>query len=127
MTLIPPWRRRVKLLRDFVPTHETGGLHGFPAIDIFGLPGARVIVPETCELIWPHLIEWNHRTRVGGWTCYLHGLSGNTYFITHLGMIAQPSTYAAGESIGTVAAVPRGWWAAHVHEGKHAGRYDPET
>ncbi len=124
-TLIPPTWRRLKLPEHFVPTHQTSGLPHFGAVDCFAKPGTRVQVPETCELEWPHFIEWDAKNRVGGWTCYLHGLSGNTYFDTHFAMIAGPGTYAAGEIIGTVADVPHGWWAPHIHHAKHKGRYDP--
>ncbi len=123
-TLIPPRWRRLKLLKDFVPTHTTGGLPGFPAIDLFAPGGTRVQVPETCELVYRHKIEWDKTKRVGGWTCYLHGASKNTYFVTHFETMAAEGTYAAGEIIGKVARVPNDWWASHIHEGRHIGHYN---
>ncbi len=125
-TLIPPRWRRLKLLERFVPTHQTGGLGTlFPAIDLFAPPGTRVQVPETCEMVYRHFIEWDHTKHVGGWTCYLHGMSGNTYFVTHFETMAPEGTYAAGEIIGKVARVPHDAWASHIHEGRHHGHYNP--
>ncbi len=127
-TLIPPRWRRLKLLKEFTlsqpPTHQTGGLPGFPARDLFAPGGTRVQVPETCELVYRHFIEWDAKKRVGGWTCYLHGQSKNTSFVTHFETLAPEGTYAAGEIIGKVAKVPNKMWAPHIHDGIHTGHYE---
>ncbi len=108
----------------FVPTHDTGGLPNFPAIDLFADPGTQVLAPEDCTLVWPHMIEWDKTRRVGGMTCYLQG-ARNTYFLTHFGMLNVSGGYAEGDVLGTVAAVPHGWWESHIHEGLHKGRFNP--
>ena len=109
----------------FKPTHQTGGLPGFPAIDIFGPAGAFVLAPEPGKIVWPHMIPWDQTQRVGGWTCYYQGNSGNTYFLTHFGELRGRGSYRKGDVIGTVGEVPHSWWHTHIHEGKHKGRYTP--
>ena len=118
-------RPLLQLPENFKATHETGGLPGFPAIDLFAEPQLGVLPPEDGELVWPHLIPWSKVARVGGWTCYWQGVSGNTYFLTHFAELAEPGAYRKGHVIGTVAGVPGGWWPSHIHEGKHKGRYNP--
>lgn len=111
----------------FKPTHETGGLPGFPAIDVFGPAGAFVTAPENGQIVWPHFIAWNEAKRVGGMTCYFQGDSGNTYFLTHFAELRERGHYHKGGVIGIVAAVPRNWWKPHIHEGKHKGVYHPPS
>lgn len=117
--------RDVRLPASFKPTHETAGLPGFPATDVFGSPGEPVLAPEAGTLVDVHMIPWDLGKRVGGITAYLQGADGNTYFLTHLGgkVVAGPVT--AGQPIGQIAAVPQGWWQSHVHEGLHQGLYQP--
>lgn len=57
--VLPPW---------FTATHPTGGLPGYPAIDIFGPPGA--------------LVEsgfWGIVRRISGRPCSAGGASGGSY------------------------------------------------
>jgi hypothetical protein len=113
----------------FAPTHQTGGLPNFPAIDVFGPAGAYVTAPEDCRLVWPHLIPWNLQQRVGGWTCYLACDEGTPrehwYFVTHFRSLRDRGRYHKGGVLGIVDAVPRGAWQPHIHEGKHAGKFTP--
>lgn len=117
-------RRTLWLPERFHPTHETAGLPGFPAIDCFAPGGTPVIVPEAGIVTGVHLIEWNEAARVGGWTLYYQGDSGATYFLTHFATVTHVKHRKAGNLLGQVATVPGGWWEPHIHEGKHAGRYD---
>lgn len=117
--------RDVQLPEHFTPTHPTGGLPGFPAIDVFAPGGSFVLAPEPGRIVWPHLIPWDGLARVGGWTCYFQGESGDTYFLTHFGKLRGRGKYRSRDVIGTVAHVPHGWWHPHIHEGKHEGRYKP--
>lgn len=113
----------------FKPTHETAGLPGFHAIDVFGTPGSYVTAPEDVELVWPHFIEWDAQKRVGGWTCYLVADRGKPterwYFDTHFGSLRQRGHYHKGGVIGIVAAVPGSVWPAHIHHSKHKGAFKP--
>jgi hypothetical protein len=84
-----------------------------------------VTAPEDGSIEWPHFIAWDQTQRVGGWTCYFQGISGNTYFLTHFGELRERGKYHKGGVLGIVGNVPHGWWATHIHEGKHIGRYDP--
>jgi len=113
------------LPESFHPTHPTAGLPGFPAIDVRGPAGAYVTAPEEGELVWPHLIPWDIQKRVGGWTCYYQGDSGDTYFLTHFASLRDRGRYHKGGVLGIVAAVPQNAWPSHIHEGKHTGRYNP--
>ena len=117
--------RSLTLPASFTPTHQTAGLAGFPAIDVFGQPGTPVISPVTGRIVDVHMIPWNAQERVGGETAYLQGANDRTYFLTHL-MGAVPSgLVTAGQQIGQVGAVPNDWWQPHIHEGMYQGIYNP--
>jgi len=113
----------------FTPTHQTAGLPGFPAIDIFGPAGSYVTAPEECRLVWPHLIPWDTRNKVGGWTCYLACDEGTPtehwYFATHFSSLRDRGRYHKGGVLGILAAVPNGAWDTHIHEGQHKGPFEP--
>lgn len=113
----------LQLPATFTPTHQTGGLPGFPAIDVFADPGTQVLAPADGYIDWPHMIPWSKTARVGGMTCYYQA-QGCTYFLTHFGMLNVGGPYKKGDVIGTVGAVPDGWWAPHIHQGRHEGKYD---
>lgn len=117
--------RDLQLPEHFQATHQTAGLPGFPAIDVFGPAGSFVLAPEKGRLVWPHLIPWDLKERVGGWTCYFQGESGNTYFLTHFRALRPRGSYRAHDVLGTVAHVPHNAWRSHIHEGKHHGHFDP--
>lgn len=109
----------------FKPTHDTDGLLGYPAIDIFGKAGTKVRAPESGTITRVHLIPWDQSQRVGGYTCYLVTSTG-TYFLTHFGGIIpkEGARVKAGQVIGWVGD-SRGWWAPHIHEGYHEGPEGP--
>lgn len=110
------WQR---LPQFFTPTHETDGLPGYPAIDLFWPAGTLVFPPENGVIFRKHYIPWDHEKRVGGWTCYLRGNSGATYFLTHFGNCRRDGRVWKFQSIGRVAKVPHAAWSPHIHEGKH--------
>jgi hypothetical protein len=116
---------RIRLPRVFTPTHDTAGLPNFPAIDVFAAPGTLVMPPEGGTIVFKHYIPWDRVKRVGGWTIYLQGNSGNTYFLTHFGNARRNGRVYRFQSIGRVGEVPGNWWPAHIHEGKHTGIYKP--
>lgn len=110
---------------QFTPTHNTDGLSGYPAVDVFGKPGSPVGAPAAGTLQDVHFIPWNIAKRIGGWTAYLVSDTG-TYFLTHLGSALPSGTkVSGGMPIGTLGAVPQNAWAAHVHEGFNAGGKGP--
>jgi hypothetical protein len=116
------------LPEHFSSTHDTGGLPGFPAIDVFGPPGENIYSPESGMLVYPHMINWDSSKRVGGGTVYLQGAeSAQTYFLTHFASVPRGGPIQAGGLIGQIAAVPNGWWDSHIHEGVHQGIYNPDT
>lgn len=117
--------RDVQLPESFKPTHQTAGLPGFPAIDVFAPAGSFALAPEAGHLVWPHLIPWDLKERVGGWTCYFQGESGDTYFLTHFGKLRGRGAYHKFDVLGTVGHVPHNAWHPHIHEGKHQGHYRP--
>lgn len=109
---------RLQLPASFAATHDTDGLPGYQAIDVFGSPGTPVRAPAGGVLTNVHFINWDAKKRVGGWTAYLVTPSG-TYFLTHFGKIMPKSgaKITAGQVIGTVGAVPGNAWDPHIHEG----------
>jgi hypothetical protein len=118
-------RRSLRLPATFSPTHQTAGLAGFPAIDVFGNPGEQVLAPVSGALVDQHMIPWNLKQRVGGETVYLQGDDGKTYFLTHLQGNVPSGRVQAGEPIGQVGAVPQNAWQPHIHEGAYQGTYNP--
>ncbi len=112
----PLW---IRLPRFFKPTHETSGLPGYPAIDVFAAPGTLVFPPERGTLVRRHLIQWDTTKRIGGWTVYLHGESGAIYFLTHFATMRDRPRIQLWHPLGRVAEVPEHAWASHIHEGKH--------
>lgn len=117
---------RLRLPAVFRPTHDTGGLPGFRAIDCFADAGTPVMPPCAGTLVWPHRIPWDLSKRVGGLTCYWQADDHPvTYFLTHFGTLAERGHYRVTDVIGTVAPVPQRLWSPHIHEGRHAGVYVP--
>lgn len=115
----------VRCPADFEPTHETAGLDGFPAIDVFGKPGARVSVGF-----------WGYVSRVSGHPPSEGGVPGGAYgysvyvtnrvnghvrYITHLGrrFVVSGDRVKPGSIIGTVcdSAVSGKPGTSHVHLG----------
>ncbi len=122
---VPHLRKRIRLPKTYKPTHQTEGLPGFPAIDVFADPGVLVMPPESGTIVYKHYIPWNTAKRVGGWTCYLQGDSGATYFLTHFANCRRDGRVLRFMSIGRVGYVPDHAWQPHIHEGKHEGIYVP--
>lgn len=120
-----PSQSTLQLPAVFRPTHDTGGLPNFPAIDLFAKPGTLALAPESGRLVFSHFITWDKVKRVGGWTVYLQARSGDTYFLTHFSWLTKLTHCGRGQVIGAVAPVPGKWWEPHIHEGKHHGFYDP--
>src|SRR3990167_6766073 len=89
-----PDPRGLQLPAHFTPTHQTAGLVGYPAIDVFAKAGTNVLAPEPGKI----------RRRSGraptptvapggpyGWSIYFDPDAGSArtdYFLTHLGTVA---------------------------------------
>lgn len=108
--------------------HETDGLPGFPALDFLGPAGAPVVAPESGTIDRFS----GHDPRLGpaagihgpfGWSIYLLGQSGTTYYITHLGSrtVELGRHVAAGAQIATVGDYAKWGGVDHVHAGAHGG------
>lgn len=103
--------------------HPTGGLSGYPALDIGAAPGSPVLAPEsgTVQRLSGHdpaLGVVEPKAGVFGWTEYFHGDSGRDYYLTHLGSRLPAGTHVgAGQWLGSVGDFPD--WRApdHLHIG----------
>lgn len=109
---------KLQLPRLFKSTHDTSGLPGYPAIDVFARPGTRVLAPADGVI-----------TKVSGqaggpggggpygYSLYLKTDSGASYFLTHFGriLVGVGDRIARGMPIGTVADYPDR--ADHIHQG----------
>lgn len=119
--------RDIQLARHFTATHATAGLPDFKAYDAFAPAGSYVLAPEAGRLVWPHMIAWDEKKRVGGMTCYLavgeKTKAERWYFLTHFGSLRHRGHYRGGEVLGIVGAVPHSSWTPHIHVGLHLGPY----
>jgi murein DD-endopeptidase MepM/ murein hydrolase activator NlpD len=106
--------------------HATAGLAGYPAHDYFGRAGAPVVAPVSGTIIRLS----GHDPKAGptqgvhgpfGWSLYLKGNDGRTYYLTHLGSRAVEvgQHVHAGAEIATVGDYSRFGGSNHVHMGVH--------
>ncbi len=111
---------------DFRPTHETSGLAGFPAVDLFAPAGTLVIANFRGRVYKLSGRALTGKERPGGaygWSFYVRNAgNGRERYVTHMehryvmhGQIVEP-----GSVVGTVALPPRGSpvGSAHIHLGK---------
>lgn len=122
----PPLGRTVQLPSRFTPTHQTEGLPGFPAVDVFAAPGTMALAPEAGRVTRLS----GHDPKEGGspggpygWSVYLT-VPHAVYFLTHFAtrVVTLGQTVAGGDPLGTVcnaAVAGMASSASHVHEGKH--------
>lgn len=112
--------------KKFIPTHQTGGLPGYPAVDLFAVPGTPCVLDEdvTVTRVSGHDPKEYPPQGVGGpWglSCYAKGHeTGNVYFLTHFSKVARPGPLPKGETVGVIGDYP-GLAADHVHVGIHQG------
>jgi len=99
-------------------THQTDGLPGYPAVDIFAPAGTPFRAPENGRVV-----RWSGRGgtsgNVFGYTVYFQGDSGKMYFITHLekGRAAVGAHVGKGGVLGRVSPWKSG--SSHAHVGIH--------
>jgi hypothetical protein len=115
----------VQLPSTFSPTHETGGLPGYPAIDVFGDPLDEVAVTFYG---WVRRISGRPPSQGGrpggsyGWSVYLlNRVNGWERFVTHLHVlyVTVGDNVAPGDCIGRIAdsAVSGKPGTSHAHLG----------
>lgn len=120
----PPVEGALPLPRDFVPTHQTAGLPGFPSVDVFAHPGAPVLAPEEGVVARFSGRDPAQGGKPGGpygWSIYLDSPSGR-YFMTHFGSrgVTVGQRVQRGDSLGTVcdSSVSGKPGTSHIHMGK---------
>lgn len=125
----------IQLPSHFTPTHQTEGLPGFPAIDVFAQAGTQVLAPATGRIVKLSGHPPTSTSPPGGpygWSIYLTARDGGTYYMTHFGTRAAICKLGAcigrGEVIGRVADYAKataGKTPSHIHMGFHAGSWLP--
>jgi murein DD-endopeptidase MepM/ murein hydrolase activator NlpD len=120
----PAAKGSVQLPRDFVPTHQTAGLEGYPALDVFAQPNTTVLAPA--DGIVDRLS--GRDPKLGGsaggpygWSIYLTTGAGR-FYMTHFATrnVTVGQRVAQGEPIGTVcdSAVSGKPNTSHIHHAK---------
>jgi len=117
----------VQLPTKFTATHQTDGLPGYPAIDVFAPGGTIALSPAagTVTRLSGHPVT--PTTRPGGpygLSCYLQRADGATYFLTHFATlhVKVGQKVGQGQPLGTIADYARatgGVTPSHIHEGLH--------
>lgn len=104
--------------------HPTAGLAGYPAHDYFAPSGSEAVAPISGTVIRlsghdpaQGPVEGPHGPL--GWSVYIKGSDGRTYFLTHLGSrtVTVGERLKAGQKIGTVADYAKYGTPSHVHMG----------
>lgn len=131
-TLVQPIPKEFS--RGHGPVHDTLGLTTlaeggpFPAIDFFAHPGSPVVAPEGGKIsrFSGHDPAQGPIGAPGGplgWSIYLQGDSGTTYYITHLDTrtVKVGDTVTIAQQIATVADYDKWGRQSHTHVGVHGG------
>jgi hypothetical protein len=112
--------------RPHAPTHETSGLPGFPAFDYMANAGTPVVAPVTGKIVKLSGSDPRNGPSQGphgpfGYSVYVRGNDGHTYYLTHLGSrnVRVGQTVRQGAEIGTVGNYAKYGGANHVHMGVH--------
>jgi murein DD-endopeptidase MepM/ murein hydrolase activator NlpD len=108
-------------------THQTAGLSGYPAQDIFGRPGTPALSPVDGVIARLSGSPPSRGAYLGaggpfGRSIYVTGADGRSYFLTHFGSVAVRAGQRVrrGQVLGTVGDYP-GATPDHIHEGVHGG------
>ena len=116
----------VNLLSSIGGEHDTAGLAGYPAHDYMAKAGTPVVAPTGGTIVRFS----GHDPRDGpvsgvhgpfGWSLYLQGNDGRTYYMTHLGSrdVKVGQKVQPGAMLGTVGDYAKWGGADHVHMGVH--------
>lgn len=108
--------------------HATDGLAGFPARDYFAPAGSHAVAPVSGTVIRlsghdPANGPTNGPHGPLGWSVYIKGDDGRTYFLTHMGSrdVKAGQTVQQGQVIGTVADYDKYGTPSHIHQGVSGG------
>lgn len=125
--LTPPKPATLQLPENFTPTHQTDGLPGFPAVDLFAAGGTVALAP--CAGVIDRLSGHPVTPKAVpggpyGLSCYLKRKDGGRYFLTHFATLRVKvgQTVKKGQPLGTVANYSKatnGVTPSHIHEGLH--------
>jgi hypothetical protein len=105
-------RAGVAIPTHFTPTHPTGNLPGFPAVDIMAKPGTPILAPEDGSITRVSGHEPSEPPPLGqggpwGLSLYYVGhQTGNTYYMTHLVKVGSPGRTRRATSSGSSATTP---------------------
>lgn len=114
--------------RPVKSTHQTAGLPGYPAVDYFAPAGSPCVSPVNGRVTRtsghdPSIGPVNGPHGPFGWSYYIEGDDGRTYFLTHLGgrIVKVGDRVRQGQKIGTVANYAK-WTGTpnHIHQGVHS-------
>lgn len=103
-------------------THDTDGLPGYPAYDYMAPAGTPCVAPVDGRIARLSGKDPSLGGAPGGalgYSIYLSGSNGKSYFMTHLDKVKVKAgqTVRQGQQIAEVANGPRSWSSPHVHMG----------
>jgi murein DD-endopeptidase MepM/ murein hydrolase activator NlpD len=104
--------------------HGTSGLPGYSGVDYFAKPGSPAVAPVTGTVVRLS----GHDPKLGavegaggplGWSVYIEGNDGHSYYLTHMGsrVVKPGQKVRQGQPIGTVANYDKYGRASHIHMG----------
>jgi murein DD-endopeptidase MepM/ murein hydrolase activator NlpD len=106
--------------------HPTMGLADYPAHDFFAPSGSPATAPVTGKVIRLSGHDPAKGPTQGphgplGWSVYIRGTDGHTYYLTHMGSrsVKVGQIVKAGQPIGTVADYAKYGTPSHIHMGVH--------
>jgi hypothetical protein len=105
--------------------HQTDGLPGYPAIDLFHDPGTPFLAPERGRIVRISGHPGTHSGNVYGESIYFKGVSGRTYFVTHLQNVSPIGSYQAGAKLGEVTLWSTNPRSSHAHVGINTSGASP--
>jgi len=107
--------------------HATEGLDGFPAHDFFANAGSPVAAPVSGTIVKLSGHDPSEGPTEGphgpfGWSVYVQGDNGRTYYLTHMGTrdVKVGQTIKAGQLLGTVGNYSKYGTPSHIHMGVSA-------
>lgn len=115
-----------RMLSSIGAEHPTAGLDGYPAFDYMARAGTPVVAP-----VGGKIVRFSgHDPRAGptegvhgpfGWSLYLQGDDGHTYYMTHLGSrdVQVGQRVKPGTVLATIGDYAKFGGADHVHMGVH--------